>query len=89
MAKLGRLEGAKLKEFLELVDEFERAKEALREFIDEEYTDADEAFENRSEKWKESDEGEAAQERVNAMQQFRDDMECIETPEYDVFAERD
>lgn len=73
------------KNFQKLIDAFEDAKRELHEFADEVYTKWEEDFENKSESWQESDRGNEAREIVDALQSFRDEIECIDTPDCETF----
>lgn len=57
--------------------EHEAAVDAAYSFIEELYTDLEAFIEDKSEKWQESEKGEAASQRLSDLEELRDSLETV------------
>jgi hypothetical protein len=75
MAKaICRLSVAEIQELKHLTQAYENARDALSEFLDDVVSRWEEEIETRSEKWRESEAGGEAQERLETITGWRDEI---------------
>ena len=61
-------------ELTKLLADFDQARQALADRVEEINNEWSDAFEERSERWKEGDTAQEAQERIDALQAFWDEL---------------
>jgi hypothetical protein len=74
------------RELTALIEAFDTAKSSLTETLQATLDDWEEEYENSSERWQESDAGQAADERRSQLQEWIDSLEEIDTFDLDNLA---
>lgn len=69
-----KLTNKQAQELDQLVGDYERTKDALREWLDDLAADWESALEDRSERWHESDAGQRAKDRTDTVRIWADEL---------------
>lgn len=76
-----KLTKAERSELGKLITDFGKSKDALSAFLTDLHARWEGKFEDKSEGWQDGDAGQAAQERIDAVQSWLDDLGEVEVPD--------